>query len=334
MRQQFLIALVVLGISASAGADWLCGTWSVEGEALLLRPSLDRPYTAIVAPVNNSHSGTETPLDGRWVGNTRPGYKWGFRAGVGYERNCFDVRGRYASWIHTDTFNLAVGTDERIWMTSTLDFSNLSFLSPGVLDRSDQLKAQSIDLEVGRRTQDSHCWSARFFAGVRYSRIRYKTAMDAAGSDIGSDFMLIVLKNESDIQGIGPRIGLGTGLDLCWGFRLLGEASAALLFGSKKGAYMEVQNDLAPSPASLFVSSRIDPTDVVIANAEGFFGFGYSQCLGYSGGIEAEVGYRISYFSEGTIRAQFFSQQNLGISSVTTQPFALDGFVFKLGAKY
>ncbi len=336
MARWILMVLMALGVSGAVSANWWCGIWSVEGEALLLRPTVYRPYAAILSPVNNANSSAadETPLDGRWVGNTKPGYDWGYRVGVGYEQNCLDVRANWSSWIQTNNFSLVVGADERIWPLIHPE-TNTALISPGILDRSDQFKVQSIDGEIGRRTQGScSCWSARIFGGIRYSRIRYNFASDASGTNQESLFALLVNKAGSDVQGIGPRIGFGAGLDICWGIRLLGNASASLLFGSMKGSYLDFATVFDSPPVRHFTSSRVDPTNIVIGNAEGYFGLGYGYSLGCCGELWVEAGYRVLYFTHGILRAQFLGTQREGLSAVTTQSFALDGFVFKLGVSY
>ena len=157
--------------------------------------------------------------------------------------------------------------------------------------------------------------------------------MDASGTDSNDRTSFISYKMDSDVQGIGPKVGLDAGFNLCWGFQLLGDASVAVLFGSMKAFYLDFNTSSTPLNA-VFISGRVDPTNIVIGNFEGFLGLGYNDSLGCCGELLAEVGYRLSYFTHGVVRAQFFDDVNEALSRVTTQSFALDGFVFKLGISY
>lgn len=319
-------------MQAGVSAGICCGEFWLGGEALLLRPTVYRPYSAI----ESGRVSVITPQEGRWVGKTKPPYTWGYRIEVGYQRGCWDTRANWSSWIHTNTFDLSVDDSRLIWLTYVVVSPNQDFVSPGRMIRKDHFKFQSIDAEFSRWLgEPCSLWSHRLLGGVRYARIRYDTLIDVTGINDESDTTSIFNRWDSDALGIGPRAGIENHLRLCWGFHLSGDASVALLLGTIKGRYYDEEYETEAGGGLEFVitSERMLPANLVLPNGEIKLGVGHCLDMGIAH-VETEVSYQISYYPRGRLRSQYFDARTRINRGITRIPFALDGWAFHLTGRF
>lgn len=201
-----------------------CGKGFISAELLYWRAfenGLDR-----CIPVETSDIITlDGRLTSRLIGRSHdPNFKWnpGFRLGIGYEFACsnWDVEASW-SYFHTHSNN---SFDDDIDVQWNLDFDVL-------------------DIVAGYKTDLSHCFALRPFAGIRSARINQKFQINEFSledDDSDSDFE----KNREEFLGIGPLIGLEADWDIGCGFSLYASASISLLYGHFDLKFIELNETL------------------------------------------------------------------------------------------
>lgn len=184
-------------------------------------------------------------------------YKPGFKVGVGYgfDYDKWDLYVEYTRLhgsISTSSIepNFSIGKLRPIW----LHFTNAVFIGPA---DSAQAKWEHdfdfLDAELARSSYVGTKLTFRSYFGVRAAWIDQKFNVTYQYNTIDTDTFS---NSKSDSWALGPRVGLDTNWMLGYGFRLVGNVNAALLYTRYKFRHAEGnQQQLGTSQFDMTVRS-------------------------------------------------------------------------------
>ena len=220
-------------------------------------------------------------------------YDWGYRIELGYVFPCTgkDINLSYTDYDHKHanhlrdlgiTFPTLVGSPlfANLLGIITLDdaFSSLTVESPPLFGVEASFKNHTWDLEFGQQINVGSSFHARYFAGLRYSKLEHTLGTTIEGTlspvfsssldTIDEDFdpssphitqtegsinqndnveaafilgptFLDLSRQKSTFDGIGPRFGLDVDYHLSSGVGLVGSLSTSLLVGRINSSFWE-----------------------------------------------------------------------------------------------
>jgi Legionella pneumophila major outer membrane protein precursor len=332
LKKVMSLALAAAMLQGAASANLFCGNVWVAGEALLLRPSGGYPFLVILGPAQDADEQLVTVPVGDQLAIC-PGYESGYKVEVGY-RNCDkEVLVNWLSWNNSYGKTIeADGENTQLWNTQTSTFFQASSGRQPIVSRiKDVYKYDALDAEIAKSwCKECSKWSARAFLGLRYARIARNTAAEAVFTNSGD--VVVLFARRSDVQGTGPRAGLGGRWNLWCDFGLTGSVAGHLLIGSAKSQHF----DSVPAAGDTILANVKNRKYCrIIPASEIKFGLDWKGCLfcGFSG--ELGVGYQISHYFYGDQTTLFTqSSSSTGTNHVHTNPMSFDGWYFRIGLGY
>lgn len=232
----------------------------------------------------------------------RPAYTWGVEVGAGYILPCSgaDV---YLDWIHLNSTT-----------SGTTDAPNSDFFlgpdyeigPPGLEIRHAnghvRFKYDVINLTLGQFVDFGSRVRMRFFTGLSAGFLREDVVSNYSGDHVGATIGPFNMKQDitANFNGLGPRFGTHTEVDLGFGIGFEGEAAMSALIGS---TYSKTNfTGQSPELLNIFnqnINYQLIKDQNVLQVIPGFdtklgFNYKYHFCNGMS--LSAAVGYQAAVY--------------------------------------
>jgi Legionella pneumophila major outer membrane protein precursor len=320
--------MMLQGVASANGL--MCGNFWVAGEALLLRPTGAYPYSVIRGPAEIDGVEVTVPVGDQLA--VCPSYEWGYKVELGY-RNCDkEILVNWLSFNNGYKNRYTFTEEQKAWFIDS-DTALVPFLEgPGQIDSRNCVKYDVLDAEVAKwMCRECSGLSGRAFLGLRYARICHNR-----GTFLSDDPEVppVAVISRSDLQGTGPRAGLGARWNLWCNFGLTGSAAGHLLIGSAKSQFFN-SDDIDQSGVEERANVKNRKVCRIIPASEIKFGIDWQPCLfcGFSGLFE--VGYQITHYFYGD-QSTLLTQSGSGAATnhVHTDPMSFDGWYFRIGLMY
>lgn len=304
------------------------GGWTAMAEVMFMRPSTSELDYAILDADDAKIVGPAEVL------RVDTNYEPGFRIGVGYDLAGTGVDTKLVyTWLHT-SFSDSVVEPSGFELFDTR--TNRASGDDNDRHRADEARAKFefdydvVDLEVGQTFQaGGSAVEIRLFGGLRYASIDQVLEAVYTGGDFSqgsSDFTAVT--SSLDLNGIGPRIGVGGSWDLGSGFSLFGHTAGTLLVADFEGFLDQRRNNQ-------IIELNEDFEIRVVPVAELSLGVGWVNQLSWAlltlrGGYEVENWFNI--VDHMRLPLAVWSNPNFDTSNTTD--LSLDGFFFNANLEF
>jgi len=249
-------------------------------------------------PVPDSTS-TDRTVSGSFF---QPHQKWssGVKLGLGWEMGDeIDVRGYWTGYKNKTT--KSVPTSQSVFIAGIInDISDDNFVGGSTFARGTyKLNYNIADLEVGKTFDVNWLLKFRPFIGLRAAWIHQDNILTFTGNTYSFGFATVDQPQSASIRnhtaGIGPRIGFETTWGDWYGFSLLGNFSASLVFAEPKTRF-----EFITTTAVLVTPSDIDIVKETLALNDDYWQLipNFQVLLGVNWGTEFDCGnYRLDLFA-------------------------------------
>lgn len=193
------------------------------------------------------------------------------------------------------------------------------------------LSFDTFDLDFGRAIFVCQGFEIRPLVGLKGAvinqsqEIAYINFLDTTTAAISNT----TVKQVNDFSGIGPKAGFSAAYDLGWGFDLVGDFAASLLYGTHK---IRTTAQLV-EPALALESDFINNLNKLIPAFQLSLGVNWNTCLYGCYNLSLGVAYETQYYWN-TWRTRDSGVQDLLITNVGYGDLMLHGVTFRLGVTF
>jgi len=283
-----------------------CYTLDAGFRAICYQPSANNlHYAAVAFP-------TPAPSPHWQIADIKPDYNFGFELDL-TAVFCERATKLAVSWEHYDQ-----NDSDTVQVPSVDMIGPLFAIGPDTLlyQRAHgkvQWLFDQINLDYGTYVNFGDCFQTNFFVGLSGARIKETVNTFFSGTFTGGGFAGRNIHTPSTFTGGGPRIGVDLSYSIFDGFRLAGQAAAALMVGTLVNhtefktlfpSAIVVDGISSPNYQDISVKNR----SAVVPEFEGRLGFAYDFTICRDFFVQLEAGYEAKVFINAIQSADIGSQ--------------------------